>query len=324
MPDAETEATSERIAIVDIGSNTIKHSVFDVTDRAAPRLVASDAETVRLGADIDANGAIGEERAERAILVLQGFGTEAARLGASDYIGVATEAFRGAGNGPAVLARLEKRTPWRLRVIDGIEEARLTFRGLQPVLDGFAACLVADIGGASTELLHVVAGQLVHSLSVPVGSGRFADIYYRGARPTPPSLASAREAARAAVTALLPPGAATLPLVLSGGNGVFLDRLWELIGWQSGLSVPALEMLLDDLGARPATDLAAMLAISVERADVLPAGCAIALGIADAAKPSHVVPAPSGIREGLLRDWLEAQGLSAPGDDLPDLSGQRE
>ncbi len=65
MTPADTSrpiSPARSLAVVDIGTNTLKYSVFEVTDGAPPQLLASGAETVRLGADIDLTGMIGDER----------------------------------------------------------------------------------------------------------------------------------------------------------------------------------------------------------------------------------------------------------------------
>lgn len=313
----------QRLAVVDIGTNTIKFSVFGIENQGPPRLLASDAETVRLGADIDETGMIGDERSHRAIVTLQRFERDARMNGASTLIGVATEAFRGASNGADVLASIHASTSWRLRVIDGLEEARLTFRGLQSHLSRFGDCVVADVGGGSTELLHVARGSLIHSDSIPIGSGRFADRYFAGYPPTHGTIAIAREAARLAIIRTLPSGLDCISLVLSGGNGLFLGRLSELFTTDLMLTHAALEAVAHELVERPASQIAELLSISAERAAVLPAGCAISLAAIDALASHEVAAVPSGIREGILRDWLDAHGYVNLGPE-DDHAGQVE
>lgn len=315
-----TESSAQRIAIVDIGTNTIKFSLFEIDHQGSPRLLASDAETVRLGADIDRTGMIGHERSERAINALQRFERDATTMGASTLIGVATEAFRSASNGDAVLATMHGATSWRLRVIDGLEEARLTFRGLHSQLARFKACVVADVGGGSTELLYVSDGSLVTSLSVPIGSGRFADAFFPGTG----AIDEAREAARLAISGTLPATAERIPLVLSGGNGVFLERLSALLTVHPKLTIDSLKAVAHELVVRPATEIADLLSIAVERASVLPAGCSISLGAIDALESTELAAVPSGIREGILRDWLAARGHGDPGTVTDHIARQAE
>lgn len=313
---------TRRLAIVDIGTNTIKFSVFEVSGDGSSALLASDAETVRLGAEIDQTGRIGGDREQRAIAALQRFELAAANLAVDTLTGVATEALRAATNGPEVLARIHESTGWRTRVIDGLEEARLTFRGLEAALERFQACVVADVGGGSTELLHVSEGALLQSVSVPIGSGRFTDRYFAGGALTERHFNDARRAARDAVAPALPTGASLLPLILSGGNGLFLQRLAVMVTRDEHLTIGAMDEVARELLSRPPAVIAEMLAISIERAAVLPAGCAISLGAIDAVAPREIAAVPSGIREGVLRDWLDLQGFRVPKPRGDLLAGQ--
>ncbi len=313
---------TRRLAIVDIGTNTIKFSVFEVSGDGSSALLASDAETVRLGADIDQTGRIGVDRERRAIAALQRFELAAANLSADTLTGVATEAFRAAANGSNVLARIHSSTRWRLRVIDGLEEARLTFRGLEAALERFQACVVADVGGGSTELLHVSEGVLLQSVSVPIGSGRFADRYFAEGALTEQHFDQARRAARDALGSALPTGASQVPLVLSGGNGLYLQRLAVLTTRHKRLTPEAMVEVARELLSRPPAVIAEMLAISTERAAVLPAGCSISLGAIDAVAPREIAAVPSGIREGVLRDWMDLQGFRVPKPRGDLLAGQ--
>lgn len=315
---------AQRLATVDIGTNTIKFSVFGIDGQGAARLLASDAETVRLGADIDQTGMIGDERSRRAIGSLQRFERDARMLGANALIGVATEAFRSASNGADVLAAIHGSTGWRLRVIDGLEEARLTFRGLQSRLPRSGACIVADVGGGSTELLHVTDRSLIHSESIPIGSGRFADTYFAGSAPTDGTIAMARQAARLAILRSLPAGTDQVPLLLSGGNGLFLARLSQLVTSHPEFTNEALVAVAHELVIRSASEIADVLSISPERAAVLPAGCAIALGAMDAIASRELAAVPSGIREGILRDWLDSRGYADSGSAANQAVGQVE
>lgn len=326
MTDTSSRSPSapRRLAVVDIGTNTIKFSVFEVPDTGVPLLLASDAETVRLGADIDRTGMIGSDRALRAVSALRRFERVARAAGAKTLVGVATEAFRSASNGPDVLATIHASTGWRLQVIDGLEEARLTFRGVRSQIERFEACVVADVGGGSTELLAISAGSLQHSVSIPIGSGRFADRFFGGAPPTLLAIAESRQAARIAFAQVAPSIPLHLPLVLSGGNGVFLERLSTLLTPEARLTIDSLDAVARELVIRPAASIAEVLSISVERAAVLPAGAAIALGAVDALAASELTAVHSGIREGVLWDWLEEHGHKTRESRGDHLAGQVE
>jgi exopolyphosphatase/pppGpp-phosphohydrolase len=92
-------------------------------------------------------------------------------------------------------------------------------------------------------------------------------------------------------------------MVLAGGNGIFLSELLRQLQPSEQLSIATLEGLLNHLSNVPAADTAMRLSIAHERARVLPAGAAIALGLIRTGQPDLVASAPSGIRIGLMREY---------------------
>ncbi|HEV2068091.1 MAG TPA: hypothetical protein VGR08_14775, partial [Thermomicrobiales bacterium] len=103
---------------------------------------------------------------------------------------------------------------------------------------------------------------------------------------------------------------------------LYLQRLAALATRHKYLPREAMVEVARELLSRPPMVIADMLAISVERAAVLPAGCAISLGAIDAVAPREIAAVPSGIREGVLRDWLDLQGFRAPKPRGDLLAGQ--
>jgi exopolyphosphatase/pppGpp-phosphohydrolase len=74
------------------------------------------------------------------------------------------------------------------------------------------------------------------------------------------------------------------------------------------MTVADIGPVLDRMTRLPAGALASELSVAEARARVLPAGVAIAAGVADLVRPGSIVVARSGIRAGLL---LEGFGLAA-------------
>jgi len=162
-------------------------------------------------------------------------------------------------------------------------------------LDGNVA--VADIGGASTELILARDGSVKWSRSFPLGSGRSTDRFVKQDPPTEAELARCRDDAKATVTDAPLANVEGGRLIVVGGTGEYLDRLLPV----AALRDPAaLEQALGKLRATASSRLAAEIGIPEARARVLPAGVAIAAGIADIMAPESFEAAPSGIRRGLL------------------------
>lgn len=300
---------ARRVAVVDMGTNTLKLSVTEVGDDGQQEIVDAHAETVRLGFGIAESGKIDPQRALRALVALRSYQQRADALGAEDFIGVATAALRMASNGDSLLTDIARQTRWKVRVISGDEEARLTFEGLRHGMPPRAKVLLIDIGGGSTEAILIHDRELVASESNRIGSGVLADAVFTEYPPGPEQVRAAVERARAILDASevigpIPDGF----VVLSGGNGQFLKGLSE---WDE-VAIPFTPSTFEELMLRvsvlePAA-VAAHLGIAVERARMLPAGAAIARAVLDLSKPRGLGAVPSGIRGGLVSEWAARSG----------------
>jgi exopolyphosphatase/guanosine-5'-triphosphate,3'-diphosphate pyrophosphatase len=289
------------IAAIDIGSNSIKMTVARGRPGGGLDEVAWRSETVRLGAGLDQTGRLAADRIEAALATLGRFATEARSHGASRVLAVATEATRAAANGEVFLDRVRRETGIDARLIDGDEEADLTFRGLAATVDLAGEVVVADIGGASTEIIAAGDGAIRSARSLTLGSGRLTDRFVTADPPTRGELSACRGAAAeifvaGAPTATSPAGAA-VRLIVVGGTGEYLGRL---VPDELAINPDDVETVLRRLEQVSAAALAAELSIAEARARVLPAGVAIVAALADQLRPNRIVVARSGIRTGLL------------------------
>ena len=293
----------QRLALVDMGTNTLKYSIVDLADDGSFADVDVFADTVRLGAGIATSGQIDPQRLERALASLRIYQMRAEALGAEIFLGVATSAVRRASNGQVLLDAIAEQTRWDVKVISGDLEARLTWAGLRHMFPATGDFLLVDIGGGSSEALAIRDRELIASESNDIGSGILADDSFSAYPPrdeVDAAYARAREflAPSPVLASVQSPG-----LVLSGGNGTFLAALarWEEV------AIPFEPARLPDLmhavaGLEPAV-IAAYLGIAVERAQMIPAGGAIAAAVGDLTNPSSLHAVPSGIRNGMVHAW---------------------
>lgn len=289
------------IAAVDLGSNTIKMTIAHCHADGRLEEVSWFSETVRLGRDLDRTGVLADDRMAAAEVCLLRFSDEARRQGASHLIGVATEAVRSAANGVQFLREMEIVTGCSLELIHGDREAALTFAGAAVDHDLSGTLVIADIGGASTEIIVAIDGGIAASASVPLGSGRLTDRHIVSDPPAEAELAAARSAARAMVQSDgrlsdLPSGEG-VRLLLLGGTGEYLRAL---VPEDVVLTPASIDGVLELLTRLPSPTLAEQLDIQELRARVLPAGVAIAAALTDLLAPSSCEVGRSGIRTGLL------------------------
>lgn len=286
-------------AAIDIGSNSIKMTVARPLGDGGLEQIAWASEVVRLGEGLDETGKLDEERIDLAVDTLARFAAQARTLGAETLVAVATEATRAATNGQEFLDRVRRETGVAVRVIDGLEEAALTFRGLAATTNLEGTIVIADIGGGSTELIVAHDGTMHSARSIPLGSGRLTA---RCVREDPPLAAEIVACEAAADEALrlatkLEPLPAEARLIVVGGTGEYLTRL---VVDAEAIEVSDVRSALAKMTVLTAAELADAIEAPEARARVLPAGVAIVAALATRVQPAHIEISRSGVRAGLL------------------------
>ncbi len=170
----------ERIAVIDLGSNSFHMVICEVNDTYLnPIKIANEQDYkayVRLGANLKKGDLIKEEKIGEIISVLTRFKQAAEQHGVHKIFCIATEALRRAGNGKEITKLIKKQVGLDVELISGNEEAFLGFYG---IVNSFALdhYLTVDIGGSSTELVYVKNRKLEKSISLPVGSLNICDLF---------------------------------------------------------------------------------------------------------------------------------------------------
>ena len=123
----------ERIAVIDLGTNSTRLLVAEVEDGSV-RELERRTEITRLGEGVDAGGRLSDAAMERVFEALAGYREQIDRHGAGKVVAVATSAVRDADNGEEFREQLRERFGIEARTIPGEEEARLTFLGATSAL----------------------------------------------------------------------------------------------------------------------------------------------------------------------------------------------
>lgn len=316
-------------AAIDLGTNNCR---LLIARPQGGELVVIDAfsRIVRLGEGLHATGTISEAAMDRTIAALSICADKLRRRHVALSRAVATEACRRASNGAELAARVKQETGIVLDIISAAEEARLAALGCHNLMEpGDGPALIFDIGGGSTELMHVDVSDhdvKIHDwISVPWGVVSLTE----HAVATDDSLigrqacyARMREVTREAFAAFAGRAErfAGQPLRLLGTSGtvttlasVFLDLPRYDRCAVDGLVVPsdAMRDISRRLAEASLDDRAEIACIGRERADLVVAGCAILESIIDLWPAARVGVADRGIREGILRT-LAMQGRDVP------------
>jgi exopolyphosphatase/guanosine-5'-triphosphate,3'-diphosphate pyrophosphatase len=165
---------SQRVAVIDIGSNSTRLLVADVEGgRVSP--VERRSTVTRLGRGVDLSGQLAAEAIEAACAAVDPYVATLEELGAEKVDAIATSAVRDASNGSAFVAELRERFALSARVLGGEEEARLTYLGAASETSPEVPTLVIDIGGGSTELIVGEGPEIEWHVSLQAGVVRHTE-----------------------------------------------------------------------------------------------------------------------------------------------------
>ncbi len=160
------------IAVIDIGSNSVRLVVYDAAKRA-PVPVFNEKVLCGLGRGLDATGRLNPEGARLAQSSVHRFAALTQAMGVTDINAIATAAVREAGDGAEFQAAVERDCGFPVRVISGAEEARLSALGVTAEIPD-ANGVMGDLGGGSLELAHLQTGENVNQATLPIGPLRRA------------------------------------------------------------------------------------------------------------------------------------------------------
>ncbi|MEL6225924.1 MAG: hypothetical protein AAFR01_02770, partial [Pseudomonadota bacterium] len=153
LPGGDDALDPVPVAVVDIGSNSVRLVVYDGALRS-PTPIFNEKVLCGLGREVGTTGVLGAEATARATSALKRFRAVTRHLGVGLVRAVATAAAREARDGPDFIARASDILGCEIEVLSGEREAELAARGIlmgfeQP--DGVAG----DLGGGSLELISV-------------------------------------------------------------------------------------------------------------------------------------------------------------------------
>jgi exopolyphosphatase/guanosine-5'-triphosphate,3'-diphosphate pyrophosphatase len=174
---------SHRVAVVDIGSNSTRLLVAEVAEGRV-REVERQSRVTRLGRGVDLSGQLSGEAIEAACDAIADYVAICREAGVERIEAIATSAVRDASNGSAFVAELRERFALSARVLDGEEEARLTYLGATSEQAPTEPTLVVDIGGGSTELIVGTGEEIAFHASLQAGVVRHSERHISSDPPT--------------------------------------------------------------------------------------------------------------------------------------------
>jgi len=181
-----------RRAVIDIGTNSIKLLVGDVSDGLV-RPIDERSDQTRLGAGFYESHLLQPIPIARTAEAVARFVASARDLEAMEIRVIATSAARDARNPHTLTEAVRRASGLRVDIISGDQEAEWVFRGVtsDPRLHG-CDLLILDVGGGSTEFILGDHGHYRFRHSFDMGSVRLLERFPPGDPPTAEDLHGCR------------------------------------------------------------------------------------------------------------------------------------
>ena len=296
-----------RYATIDVGSNSALIHVAERRGDGSFEVLADRSEVCRLGEGLRASGRFSPEAMDRTAAALGSFMALARQHEVSEIAAVGTMALRNAANAAAFVERMRAELGLEIQVIEGEEEARLSFLAVR---SGLAAAprklAIFDVGGGSTEFIFGSAGRIEDKFSLDVGALRLTEQYL-----------DSDPVAAERVAALLTDLDAELgrlqasPETLVGMGGAITNMAAVYHGMTSydPSIIQGTELRRDEIERQvalytrlPIAGRRQLPGLQPKRADTILAGAAIVATVMRRLGTDRVIVSDRGLRHGLLAD----------------------
>lgn len=155
-------------AIMDIGSNTVRLSVYKQNEDKAIHLF-SEKEQASLRNYVK-KGNLTDKGIDRLIATLRRFNSIISNFDDIDSVHpFATATIRDVANRSEILKRVKDELGLDIEILSGEDEARLSFIGASKSVD-VSEGVLTDIGGGSSEVVIIDQGKVIKSTSLSIGS----------------------------------------------------------------------------------------------------------------------------------------------------------
>jgi exopolyphosphatase/guanosine-5'-triphosphate,3'-diphosphate pyrophosphatase len=304
------------VAFIDIGTNSVRLLVVRLNPNHSYTILSRQKQQVRLGEGEFEDDEIREDAIGRLVLVCKTFHDLASSFGTEEFVAVATSAMREAANQHAVLHLLRQEARLDVRVISGLEEARLIYLGVASGIHlADRTAFFIDIGGGSTEVS--VGGEKNYSYlhSFRLGAIRLTGMYLSDNGDNPVSATQFKKIQDHVRNAIIRSATKLKKEKIDcaiGSSGTIMN-LAEIAGKalpqqgspaEPSISHADLRRVIDLLCSLPLEQRRKVPGINPERADIIIPGAAILDVFMKELGISTIATTNRGLQDGLLEDYL--------------------
>lgn len=283
-----------RRAVIDVGTNSIKLLVAEVSGRKVQPLL-EDSQQTRLGSGLYEHSRLQAGPIATSARVVADFAQTARAWEVESIRVIATSAARDAENSAELTKALEKSSGVKVDILTGDQEADWVFQGVtsDPKL-ARRPLLLLDVGGGSTEFIVGLGAQKHFRHSFPMGTVRLLEKIPHSEPPKREELAACRDwlreffesevkpMVRPALRREKRPGRGAVSLVATGGTATILARMEKKLNDFDRAKIEGARLSLERvrwhtrrLWTLPLAERILIPGLPAKRADVILTGVAI-------------------------------------------------
>ena len=299
----------QRIAIIDIGSNSARLVISHIYKNGAYNMVYNQKEALRLSQKVDGQNLLTEEAFTSTLDTMRSFAHMCKIYQADKTIAVATAAIRNASNGPELVAEVAEQTGIQLHIISGKTEAYISYLGVINTLD-VKNGIIFDLGGGSTELILFKNRKILESISLPLGAVNTTGMF-NTRNEMPPNAYNDLNAFVMSRLAQYPwLKQSNLPLIGVGGTARTVAKIIQRAKKYPATKIhnysypiQTFRSFFNKLCLTNLEQRKKISGLSTERSDIILAGSSIISCLLEATGAKKLITSGCGLREGLFYDY---------------------
>jgi exopolyphosphatase/guanosine-5'-triphosphate,3'-diphosphate pyrophosphatase len=299
------------LGVLDVGSNTIHLQVMQAHPGARPTPTTNLKTELRLTDYLDELGNISPLGVEELHKAISEALVHAKEFKTEEIVAFATSAIREATNGAEVIKEISERHNIELQILNGTEEAAMTFLAARRWLGWSSGrLLILDIGGGSLEMAVGDDEYPEESVSLPLGAARLTRTFLQSDPYTSKEVKKLEEYVKESLSASLPPALEEHRadhFVATSKTFRTLARLNEF--WfkdnPKKLNISSLEKAIPKLLAMNNKERSELPGVSSNRALQIVAGAIVAYSALSKLELDEVEICPWALREGIVLKWLD-------------------
>lgn len=313
----------QRIAIIDIGSNSARLVISHIHKNGSYLMMYNQKETLRLSQKVNSDNLLTEEAFSSTLDTMKSFMQMCKLYKVDKIIAVATAAIRNASNGKELIELIAAETGINLHIISGAAEAYISFLGVVNTLevkDG----IIFDLGGGSTELILFHDRKIQERVSIPFGAVNTTHMFNTRNELTPQAYIELSFFLNSQLEKYPWLKESELPLIGVGGT---IRTIAKIIQREKNypstrlhnyrFPVQEFRNLFERLRNTTLEERKKISGLSSERRDIILAGCSIINCLLHTTGASQLITSGCGLREGLFYDYYsKANNIPIVSEDI--------